>query len=100
MDAIRNKLSDIESRYKEVNDLLIQESTLKDPHLLKTLSKEEARLKQPVDAWHSLQDLDSRIEQAEQMKQAEPQQQDDDGARLDGIGGTPVHRRSTCGRNM
>ena len=39
MDAIRNKLSDIESRYKEVNDLLIQESTLKDPHLLKTLSK-------------------------------------------------------------
>ena len=68
MDAIRNKLSDIEKRYQEVNDLLIQESTLKDPSLLKKLSKEEARLKQPVDAWHSLQDLDSRIEQAEQMK--------------------------------
>lgn len=67
MDAVREKLKEIEKQYNDINKQLIDENVLKDPKKLTKLSKEEARLKQPVDAWHELQDLDSRIEQAQEM---------------------------------
>ncbi len=67
MDAVREKLKEIEKQYNDINKQLIDENVLKDPKKLTKLSKEEARLKQPVDAWHQLQDLDSRIEQAQEM---------------------------------
>lgn len=67
MDAVREKLKEIEKQYNDINKQLVDENVLKDPKKLTKLSKEEARLKQPVDAWHQLQDLDSRIEQAQEM---------------------------------
>lgn len=67
MDAVREKLKEIEKQYNDINKQLIDENVLKDPKKLTKLSKEEARLKQPVDAWHQLQELDSRIEQAQEM---------------------------------
>lgn len=67
MDAVREKLKEIEKQYNDINKQLIDENVLRDPKKLTKLSKEEARLKQPVDAWHELQDLDSRIEQAQEM---------------------------------
>lgn len=67
MDAVREKLKEIEKQYKDINKQLVDEEVLKYPKKLTRLSKEEARLKQPVDAWHQLQELDSRIDQAEEM---------------------------------
>lgn len=67
MDAIREKLKEIETQYNEINQQLIQEDVLKNPKELTRLSKEEARLSAPVSAWKELQQLDSRIEQAQEM---------------------------------
>ncbi|MCR5229726.1 MAG: peptide chain release factor 1 [Solobacterium sp.] len=67
MDAVRTKLKNIEERYNEINDLLVSDEVLKDPRQLTKLSKEASRLQAPVDAWHSLQALDTRVEQAEEM---------------------------------
>ncbi|MBQ9048923.1 MAG: peptide chain release factor 1 [Solobacterium sp.] len=68
MDALREKLQEIEQEYNNVNAKLVSEAVLKDPRELTRLSKEEARLSAPVNAWHELQSLDSRIEQAEEMQ--------------------------------
>lgn len=67
MDAVREKLKSIEKQYDEINGQLVQEDVLKDPKKLTSLSKQSARLQAPVEAWHSLQELDSRIEQADEM---------------------------------
>lgn len=67
MDAIRTKLKDIEEKYNEINKQLISEEIYSNPKELTRLSKEEARLKQPVEAWHKLKQLDQRIEEANQM---------------------------------
>lgn len=67
MDAVREKLAEIEKQYNAVNEKLMSEEVLHDPKELTRLSKEEARLKQPVDAWRALQSLDDRIAQAEEM---------------------------------
>ncbi len=68
MDAFRDKLREIEAQYNAVNEQLMSEEVASDPKKITRLSKEEARLKQPVDAWHELQSLDDRILQAEEMK--------------------------------
>ena len=68
MDALREKLQEIEQEYNNVNAKLVSDEVLKDPRELTRLSKEEARLSAPVNAWHELQSLDSRIEQAEEMQ--------------------------------
>jgi len=74
MDAIRQKLVGIEERYNEINDLLMDENIVKDPKKLTKLSKEQARLKQSVDAWHELKDLDDRLAQAEELlKENDPE---------------------------
>ncbi len=67
MDAVRTKLKSIEERYDQINELLVSEEVLKDPRQLTKLSKEASRLQASVDAWHQLQDLDTRVEQAEEM---------------------------------
>ncbi|HCK88852.1 MAG TPA: peptide chain release factor 1 [Erysipelotrichaceae bacterium] len=67
MDAVRTKLSEIESQYEEINKKLLDDEVLKDPKLLTRLSKEQARLRQPVDAYLKLKELDERISQAEEM---------------------------------
>ncbi len=73
-DPVYSKLREIDKRYQEVNALLVDEETLKNPKELTRLSKEEARLKQPVDAWKELQDLDGRLAEAEEMtKETDPE---------------------------
>lgn len=67
MDAIREKLIEIEKEYNEINQRLMSDEVLHNPKEMTRLSKEEARLKQPVDAWHKLKELDERIEQADVM---------------------------------
>ncbi len=67
MDAVREKLVAIEKQYDEINKELMSEDVASDVKRLTKLSKEQARLKQPVDALHQLRDLDSKIEQAEEM---------------------------------
>ena len=74
MDAVRTKLSEIEKQYKEIVEKLMDEKVMSDPKLLTKLSKEQARLTQPVDAYHQLLELDSRIAQADEMlKENDPE---------------------------
>ena len=67
MDAIRSKLQEIEAQYNDINAKLMDEEVLKDPSVVARLSKEQARLEQSVDAWRKLQDLDTRIEEAQTL---------------------------------
>lgn len=67
MDAVREKLIDIEKQYNEISDLLVTDEVISDPKKITKLSKEQARLSGSVEAWHELQSLDSRIEQANEM---------------------------------
>ncbi len=68
MDAIREKLAEIEKEYDEITAQLMSSDIVSDLRKLTTLSKRQAQLKGAVDAWHSLQSLDERIEQAQEMK--------------------------------
>ena len=67
MDAVRTKLAEIEKRYDEISAEMLKEEVYTNPNALTKLSKEQARLKQPVDAWIQLKELDERIEQADEM---------------------------------
>ena len=71
IEAIHKKLAAIEKRSQEVSDLLVSEEVLQDPKEMTRLAKEQARLESRVEAWHTLQDLDARIEQAEEMRKEE-----------------------------
>ena len=74
MDAVRTKLREIEKQYKEIVEKLMDEKVMSDPKLLTKLSKEQARLTQPVEAYHQLLELDSRIAQADEMlKENDPE---------------------------
>ena len=74
MDAFREKLIAIEKEYDHISEELSSESIAQDIKKLTKLSREQARLKGSVDAWHSLQDLDSRIEEAELMLKDEDEE--------------------------
>ena len=67
MEALREKLLEIEKQYNEINEQLSSEDIANDPKKIMRLSREEARLKQPVDALHELNDLDDRISQGQEM---------------------------------
>ncbi|MBR3356653.1 MAG: peptide chain release factor 1 [Solobacterium sp.] len=71
MDAVRTKLAEIESEYEEINRKLMQEDIVSDPKQLTRLSKEQARLSAPVEAYRKLKELDERIAQAEELQQEE-----------------------------
>ena len=74
MDAFREKLIAIEKEYDHISEELSSESIAQDIKKLTRLSREQARLKGSVDAWHNLQDLDSRIEEAELMLKDEDEE--------------------------
>ena len=74
MDAFREKLIAIEKEYDHISDELSSESIAQDIKKLTKLSREQARLKGSVDAWHNLQELDSRIEEAELMLKDEDEE--------------------------
>ena len=67
MDAVRTKLAEIESRYNDISNEMLKEEVFSNPSKLTKLSKEQASLKQAVDAWNQLKSLDERIEQADEM---------------------------------
>ena len=67
MEALREKLLEIEKQYNEINEQLSSEDIANDPKKIMRLLREEARLKQPVDALHELNDLDDRILQGQEM---------------------------------
>ena len=68
IEAVHTKLAAIEKRSQEISDLLVSEEVLQNPREMTKLSKEQARLESRVEAWHELQDLDARIEQAGEMQ--------------------------------
>lgn len=68
MDAVREKLKQLEEEYNENNQKLMSEEIASDPAAITRLSKKQAHLEAPVEAWHRLQDLDDRIAQAETLK--------------------------------
>ena len=67
MDAVREKLIELEKQYNEISDQLISDEVISNPRKIKKLSKEQAQLSGSVEAWHELPELDSRIIQAEEM---------------------------------
>lgn len=71
MDAVREKLKQLEQEYNENNEKLMSPDIVSDAALLTKLSKAQAHLEGPVDAWHKLQSLDERIEEAENLKKEE-----------------------------
>jgi peptide chain release factor 1 len=74
MDAMREKLSDLEKRYNEIGEELVKEDIVSDPKKLTRLSKEQAHLQGAVDAWHSLKTLDDNIAQAQDLlKEEDPE---------------------------
>ncbi|MGM9941298.1 MAG: peptide chain release factor 1 [Bulleidia sp.] len=74
MDAFREKLIAIEKEYDRISEELASESIAQDIRKLTKLSREQARLKGSVDAWHHLQSLDSGIEEAELMLKDEDEE--------------------------
>jgi peptide chain release factor 1 len=69
MDAVRDKLAELQRQYAEINEKLVSEEVLKNPQELTRLSKESARLAQPAEAYEQLLELDRRIEEAGQLMQ-------------------------------
>ncbi len=67
MDAVRTKLTEIENRYNDISNEMLKEEVYSNPSKLTRLSREQASLKQAVDAWVQLRSLDERIEQADEM---------------------------------
>ena len=74
MDAFREKLIAIEKQYDEITEELGSEAIAQDIKKLTKLSREQARLKGSVDAWHQLKQLDQAIEEAEIMSKDEDQE--------------------------
>ncbi len=68
MDAVREKLKQLEAEYEGINQQLMSEAVASDPSQIAKLSKQQAHLEGSVEAWHRLQDLDDRIAQAEELK--------------------------------
>ncbi len=74
MDAVRTKLAELQKQYDEISESLMQEDVVTNPRELTRLSREQARLQGTVDAWRKLQELDSRIEEAQTlMEERDPE---------------------------
>ena len=74
MDAMMKRLQSIEARYDEINEEMMSPAIVSDPKRLAQLGKEQASLKQSVEAYEELKSLNSHIEQAEEMlKEHDPE---------------------------
>lgn len=67
MDAMLKKLEALESRNKEISDLLIDENTLKDMKQFATLGKEQANLQKILAPYHRLKEVLEHINQAKEV---------------------------------
>ncbi len=68
IEAIHSRLKDIETRYNEIGEQLMSEEVLSNPREVTKLSREQARLTAPVEAYHELLELDSRIQEAHELE--------------------------------
>lgn len=67
MEAIIKRLEEVESRYEELNELLISPEVLADNRKLAALAKEQASIMGLYDGSLKLKDLNSKISDAEEM---------------------------------
>ena len=67
MNSMIVKLTEINKRYVELNDLLVSDEIISKPKEIAELAKEQASLKQAVDAYEQYLALTSNIEQANIM---------------------------------
>ena len=67
MNSMIVKLTEINKRYVELNDLLVSDEIISKPKEIAKLAKEQASLKQAVDAYEQYLALTSNIEQANIM---------------------------------
>ena len=67
MDTMLKRLAGMKARYQELEELLMSPEVLKDSQQLAKLGKEQASLRQAVEAYDELVEVLSHIEQAEQL---------------------------------
>ncbi len=74
MDAKIIKLKEIEKRYLEINDLLMQEEIASDVKKYTKLSKEQAQLKASYDAYQNYKKYTAIVEEGQEMlKDSDPE---------------------------
>lgn len=64
---MRERLQGMEDRYNEINDLMMDPSVLSDVKRLAALGKEQASLRQAVEAYESYRQVENHFKQAEEM---------------------------------
>lgn len=67
MDALTSKLQEYENRYNEINDLMVSDDIINKPKEMAKLAKEQASIKQIVDAYQDLKNINNNLEQAHEM---------------------------------
>ena len=67
LEAMKNRLQAIRETSEAINEQLMSEEVLSDPRKLAKLSKEQARLAAPCEAYECLLALDRRIEEAQEL---------------------------------
>lgn len=67
MNPMIEKLIDVNKRYLEINDLMVKDEVINNPKELTKLAKEQASLKQLVDAYEKYNSLKNNIDQANVM---------------------------------
>ena len=67
MDAKIIKLQEIEKRYLEINDLLMQEENVSDVKKFTKLSKEQASLKAAYEAYQNYKKYTAIVEDGQEM---------------------------------
>ncbi len=65
MDKMLARLQTMSDRYDEINDILINNPSFSDAREYAKLSKEQAQLQAPVDAYHELLDVLKQLEEDE-----------------------------------
>ena len=63
MDALIEKLQQYEQRYNQINDLLVSDDIISKPKEMTKLAKEQASIKQIVDAYNDLKAIDTLTKQ-------------------------------------
>ncbi|MDD2591277.1 MAG: peptide chain release factor 1 [Erysipelotrichaceae bacterium] len=67
MSAIISKLEEINKRYLDLDQELISETVIANPRLMAKLAKEQASLRQIVEAYQHLKEVQENIAQAKQL---------------------------------
>lgn len=67
MEVMLKRLEAMASRYNEIGELLISDEVIADLKLMTKLAKEQASLKQTVDAYEELKEILSHLQQAQAM---------------------------------